>query len=124
MEAKKKLTESLRKLIQQEIKNVLKGTEELSEGPEELGAYRRLVITSDKIKEIKKAFAEFMSRADIKSQYPDVKITMVDSKVKPNTIVVDVNGDKATVIQIKLSDVLKRTDSKAISVVRKEKKLK
>lgn len=96
---------------------------EMHEGPEELGAYRRLVITSPKSKEMKAEFTKFMARPEIKSQYPGITMKMIDSP-KPETIVVDVNGDKATVIGIKLGDIVKRVDSKAKVIVRKERKLK
>ena len=95
----------------------------MHEGPEELGAYRRLVITSPKSKEMKAEFTKFMARPEIKSQYPGITMKMIDSP-KPETIVVDVNGDKATVISIKLGDIVKRVDSKAKVIVRKERKLK
>ena len=95
----------------------------VNEGPEELGAYRRLVITSPKSKEMKAEFTKFMSRPEIKSQYPGIAMKIIDSP-KPETIVVDVNGDKATVIGIKLGDIVKRVDSKAKVIVRKERKLK
>lgn len=101
----------------------IKIIESVNEGPEELGAYRRLVITSPASKEIKDEFTKFMSRPEIKTQYPGITMKIVDSP-KPETIVVDVNGDKATVIGIKLGDIVKRVDSAAKVIVRKERKLK
>jgi hypothetical protein len=120
---KTNLQESLRKIIQQEIAAVLREKSEINEGPEELGAYRRLVITSTKSKEMKVEFTKFMSRPEIKSQYPGITMKIIDSP-KPETIVVDVNGDKATVISIKLKDITKRVDSNAKVIERKERKLK
>jgi len=101
----------------------IKLVESVNEGPEELGAYRRLVITSPASKEIKAEFTKFMSRPEIKTQYPGITMKIVDSP-KPETIVVDVNGDKATVISIKLKDITKRVDSNAKVIERKERKLK
>ena len=95
----------------------------ITEGPEErLGAYRRLVITSTKIPALKAEFTKFTARPEIKADFP-VKMTFFDSP-KPNVLVVDLNGDNATVLATKFSDIIKRTDSAAEILVRKEKKLK
>lgn len=94
-----------------------------TEGPEErLGAYRRLVITSTKIPALKAEFTKFTARPEIKADFP-VKMTFFDSP-KPNVLVVDLNGDNATVLATKFSDIIKRTDAAAEILVRKEKKLK
>ena len=95
---------------------------EMHEGPEEMGAYRRLVITSPAFEKMKTEFTKFMGRPEVKSMYP-VRFKMVDSP-KPNTVVVDVEGDKATVVAIKLSDLAKKLDKSVAITVRKERKLK
>lgn len=94
----------------------------ISEGPEEMGAYRRLVITSPAFEKMKTEFTKFMERPEVKSMYP-VRFKMIDSP-KPNTVVVDVEGDKATVVAIKLSDLAKKLDKSVAITVRKERKLK
>jgi mRNA-degrading endonuclease HigB of HigAB toxin-antitoxin module len=96
--------------------------ESVNEGPEEMGAYRRLVITSSELEKMKTEMTKFMNRADIKSMYP-VRFKMIDSP-KPNTVVVDVEGDKATVVATKLSDLAKKLDKSVTIMVRKERKLK
>jgi mRNA-degrading endonuclease HigB of HigAB toxin-antitoxin module len=101
---------------------VLKVEGSISEGPEEMGAYRRLVITSSELEKMKTEMTKFMNRADIKSMYP-VRFKMIDSP-KPNTVVVDVEGDKATVVATKLSDLAKKLDKSVAIMVRKERKLK
>lgn len=94
----------------------------VAEGPEEMGAYRRLVITSPAFEKMKTEFTKFMGRPEVKSMYP-VRFKMIDSP-KPNTVVVDVEGDKATVVAIKLSDLAKKLDKSVAITVRKERKLK
>jgi hypothetical protein len=47
---------------------------------------------------------------------------MIDSP-KPDTFVVDVEGDKASVISIKLSDLAKKLDKGVKILIRKERKL-
>ena len=95
----------------------------IQEGPEErLGAYRRLVITSTKIPALKAEFTKFTARPEIKADFP-VKMTFFDSP-KPNVLVVDLNGDNATVLATKFSDIIKRTDAGAKVLVRTERKLK
>lgn len=94
---------------------------EMHEGPEEMGAYRRLVITSPAFEKMKTEFTKFMGRPEVKSMYP-VRFKMIDSP-KPNTVVVDVEGDKASVISIKLTDLAKKLDNKVKVLIRKERKL-
>jgi hypothetical protein len=94
----------------------------VNEGPEEMGAYRRLVITSPLMDKIKAEYTKFMARPEVKTMYP-VRFKMIDSP-KPDTFVVDVEGDKATVVAIKLSDLAKKLDKSVAIMVRKERKLK
>ncbi len=96
--------------------------ESVNEGPEEMGAYRRLVITSPLMDKIKAEYTKFMARPEVKSMYP-VRFKMIDSP-KADTFVVDVEGDKATVVTIKLSDLAKKLDKSVAIMVRKERKLK
>jgi len=102
--------------------NVFDYKSTIGEGPEEMGAYRRLVVTSSELEKMKTEMTKFMNRADIKSMYT-VRFKMIDSP-KPNTVVVDVEGDKATVVATKLSDLAKKLDKSVTIMVRKERKLK
>jgi len=95
---------------------------DINEGPEEMGAYRRLVVTSPLMDKIKAEYTKFMARPEVKSMYP-VRFKMIDSP-KADTFVVDVEGDKATVVAIKLSDLAKKLDKSVAIMVRKERKLK
>lgn len=119
-------TEDQAKRHVEKINKLAKGYDKIKgkvyEGPEEMGAYRRLVITSPFIAKMKDEFNKFMSRPETKSMYP-VRYKVIDSP-KANTIVVDVEGDKATVVAIKLSDLAKKLDKSVAIIVRKERKLK
>lgn len=91
----------LRAIIKEEIRGVL--TED---------AFRRIVITSQKAKEITKELELFTKRPEMKRDYP-VKLT-IKPGVKPGTVVVDIAGPGATVMGTKLSDVAKKLDKLAI----------
>jgi uncharacterized Rossmann fold enzyme len=91
----------LRAIIKEEIRSVL--TED---------AFRRIVITSHKAKEITKELEIFTKRPEMKRDYP-VKLT-IKPGVKPDTVVVDISGPGATVMGTKLSDVAKKLDKTAI----------
>lgn len=91
----------LRSIIKEEIKNVL-----LED------AFRRIVITSHKAKEITKELEIFTKRPEMKRDYP-VRLT-IRPGVKPDTVVVDIAGPGATVMGTKLSDVAKKLDKTAI----------
>lgn len=84
------------------------------------GAYRRLVITSPKVKQIQDGAEKFMEQYSY--LYPDLTFNVIESP-KPNTIVIDLIGNKATVVGIKFEDLAKKLDKTATVVVRKEKKL-
>lgn len=91
----------LREIIKEEIRNVLNED-----------AFRRIVITSHKAKEITKELEIFTKRPEMKRDYP-VKLT-IKPGVKPDTVVVDIAGPGATVMGTKLSDVAKKLDKTAI----------
>jgi hypothetical protein len=94
----------LKQIIKEEIVRILK--------EEDFGAFRRLLITSSKIDALKKDIETFMKRPEIKSQYP-IKFT-IKPGVKPDTIVIDMEGKGATVIVAKLSDLTKKLDKTAV----------
>jgi len=84
------------------------------------GAFRRLVITSPKYKLIQSGAEKYL--AQNAHMYPDLTFKVMPSP-KPNTFVIDLVGNKATVVGIKLQDLAERLDNTAIVLVRKEKKL-
>jgi hypothetical protein len=90
---------------------------------EDLGAFRRLVITSSKSDLLKKELEDFMKRPNIKSDYAGMKFNMKPG-AKPDVIVVDIEGQSGTALANKLSDIAKKFDKGAQIKVRKELKLK
>lgn len=90
---------------------------------EAMGAFRRLVVTSGKMNTIKQEVEDFIKRPNIKSDFPDAKIS-VKPGVKPNVLVVDVEAISGTALANKISDVVKKFDKAANIKVRKELKLK
>ena len=84
------------------------------------GAFRRLVITSPKYKLIQSGAEKYLTQNAY--MYPDLTFKIMPSP-KPNTFVIDLVGNKATVVGIKLQDLAERLDNTAIVLVRKEKKL-
>jgi hypothetical protein len=84
------------------------------------GAYRRLVITSPKHKLIQTGAEKYLTQNA--HMYPELTFKVMTSP-KPNTFVIDLVGNKATVVGIKLQDLAERLDKTVIVVVRKEKKL-
>ena len=103
----------LRTLIRQEIARVIK---------EDVGAWRRVIITSPKKDAIEKEIIAFMKAPDFKSKYPSLKITFKPA-VKDNTLIVDLNGPSATGISKKVSDYAKKHDKSAAVKIRTEPKL-
>jgi hypothetical protein len=95
-------------------------TESELEEAVDTGAYRRLVITSPKHKLIQTGAEKYLTQNA--HMYPDLTFKVMTSP-KPNTIVIDLVGNKATVVGIKLQDLAERLDKTVIVVVRKEKKL-
>lgn len=102
-----------------EIERLFTAMESINEAVD-TGAYRRLVITSPKHKEIKAGAEKFMEQYAY--LYPDLTFNVIESP-KPNTIVIDLIGNKATVVGIKFEDLAKKLDKTSQVVVRKEKKL-
>lgn len=94
-------TSEFRKLIREEVKKALNED-----------AFRRIVITSNKTKDITKEILKFAERIDIKQDYP-VKLKVTPG-VQKNTIVIDISGAGATVMGTKLSDLAKKLDKTAI----------
>ena len=92
-----------------ELKNIIK--EEIASVLNE-DAFRRIVITSHKAKEITKELETFTKRPEMKRDYP-VKLT-IKPGVKPDTVVIDIAGPGATVMGTKLSDVAKKLDKTAV----------
>jgi hypothetical protein len=115
-----KVTESIVKLKRFIRESVLKVSKTITENT---GAFRRLVIDTNKLDLVSKEIADFIKKPNIKSDYPDMKIT-VKPGVKPNVLVVDVEATSGTALANKISDIAKKFDKSAKIKVRKELKLK
>jgi|LakMenEpi03Aug12_release.lakeMendotaPanAssembly.Ray.scaffolds.fasta_scaffold349753_3 hypothetical protein len=105
-----KLTE-LRNLIREQVQLIL--TED---------AFRRIVIkSSTKIPAIKKEIEMYIARPEVKKEYPS-KIT-IKPGANPDVLVVDISGENATTLGIKIADQAKKIDKQADVKTRKELKL-
>lgn len=87
-----------------------------------MGAYRRLVITTNQLDTIKKEIENFLKRPNIKTDYPDATVT-IKPGVKPDVLVVDIEAVSGTALTAKVSDVVKKFDKAAKIQVRREAKL-
>jgi hypothetical protein len=127
--------QELKSLIREEIQSVLrefkdpkliKGVDITIENVNEadnLGAFRRLVITTNKLDMIKSEIEDYIKRPNIKSDYADAKLS-IKPGVKANVLVVDIEAVSGTALANKISDVVKKFDKTANIKVRKELKLK
>ena len=88
-----------------------------------MGAFRRVVISSSKIKEIENGIKQFMDKPIIKSDYPMNKF-IIKSGIEPETIVIDIEGKGAMPLTNKLSDLAKKIDKEVNIKIKKEIKLK
>jgi hypothetical protein len=84
-------------------------------------AFRRIVIKSAKISTIKKEIEQYINRPETKREYPS-KIT-IKSGITDQVLVVDISGENATTLGIKISDQAKKVDKSADVKTRKELKL-
>jgi hypothetical protein len=78
------------------------------------------VIVSAKAKQIKDEIEKYMKAS--MHMYPDFTYKVIDS-LKPDTVVVDLVGNKATVVSIKLNDLAVKLDKLAKVTIRKERKI-
>ena len=68
-------------------------------------AFRRVIYTSDsKLDIIKQDINRLMDTKTFQIQFPNCKVT-IKSSVKPNTLIVDVNGEGADSVAKKLKDL-------------------
>jgi hypothetical protein len=88
-----------------------------------VGTFRRVVINSEKIDDIKKEIEDFMKRDIIKNDYPMDKFE-IKPGIKPGTLVINISGDSATALASKISDIAKRSDKKSEVNIKKEVPLK
>lgn len=108
--------QELKQIIRKEILSVV------NEAPQEFGAFRRLVITTSQPDAVKKEIDRFMKQPNIKADYKMNKFTVKDG-AKAGVIVVDMEGQSATGLSLKMQDAIKRVDRNADVKERKEIKL-
>jgi predicted ATPase len=102
------------------IKRLIK--EALSPALAATGGFRRIVISSSKSEDIKSNIEKLMARPEIKHDYP-VKFS-IKPGAKPNTIVIDLDGQGITGITNKVKDEALKLDKGADVKIRTEVKLK
>jgi len=77
-------------------------------------AFRRVVISGEKVDDTKKNLDDFLSNKVFKTNYPDLQVKVVVSPVKKDTIVVDVNGEGADTVAKKVKDIGQKYKMKAV----------
>lgn len=107
----------IKQIIREEIQKVLK------EFDYDFGAYRRLIITSPKLSTIQDEIEKLLARPETKRDYADVKYT-IKPGVKPNMVVIDMDGKGTTAMVSKMSDIAKKHDKAVQIKIRKERPLK
>jgi hypothetical protein len=77
-------------------------------------AFRRVVISGEKVQDTKTDLDGFFSNKVFKTNYPGLKTKMIISPVKTDTIVVDINGDGADTVAKKVKDIGIKYKMKAV----------
>ena len=77
-------------------------------------AFRRVVISGDRVQDTKTDLDGFFSNKIFKTNYPGVKTKVIVSPVKTDTIVVDINGDGADTVAKKIKDLGIKYKMKAV----------
>jgi hypothetical protein len=77
-------------------------------------AFRRVVISGDKVSETKTDLEGFFSNKIFKTNYPGLKHKLIVSPIKKDTIVVDINGDGADTVAKKVKDIAIKYKMKAV----------
>ena len=100
------------------IKENIKTESNLNET--DLGAFRRMVITSTKADIIQKDFEALLNLLHARSEFQDLKVDYKKG-VAPNTIVVDINGNGATALANKFKPLVGKQDKSAILKIKNQK---
>ena len=69
-----------------------------------LGAFRRIVITSDKVSETKTNLEQLFNNPQFKQSYNDLRVEIKNS-IKPNVLVIDLSGVGADSVSKKVRDI-------------------
>jgi len=77
-------------------------------------AFRRVVISGEKVQDTKTDLENFLSSKIFKTNYPGMKTKLIVSPVKNDTIVIDLNGDGADTVAKKIKDIGQKYKMKAV----------
>ena len=77
-------------------------------------AFRRVVISGEKVQDTKTDLDNFLSSKMFKTNYPGIKTKLIVSPVKNDTIVIDLNGDGADTVAKKVKDIGIKYKMKAV----------
>jgi hypothetical protein len=77
-------------------------------------AFRRVVISGERVEDTKNDLDGFFSNKIFKTNYPGMKTKIIVSPVKTDTIVVDLNGDGADTVAKKIKDIGIKYKMKAV----------
>jgi len=77
-------------------------------------AFRRVVISGEKVQDTKTDLDGFFSNKVFKTNYPGLKTKVILSPVKNDTIVVDINGEGADTVAKKVKDIGIKYKMKAV----------
>jgi len=77
-------------------------------------AFRRVVISGEKVQDTKTDLDGFFSNKIFKTNYPGLKHKLILSPIKKDTIVIDINGDGADTIAKKVKDISIKYKMKAV----------
>ena len=77
-------------------------------------AFRRVVISGEKVQDTKTDLENFLSNKVFKTNYPGMKTKLIVSPVKNDTIVIDLNGDGADTVAKKIKDIGQKYKMKAV----------
>jgi hypothetical protein len=77
-------------------------------------AFRRVVISGEKVQDTKTDLDNFLSSKMFKTNYPGIKTKLIVSPVKNDTIVIDLNGDGADTVAKKVKDIGQKYKMKAV----------
>ena len=77
-------------------------------------AFRRVVISGEKVQDTKTDLDNFLSSKMFKTNYPGIKTKLIVSPVKNDIIVIDLNGDGADTVAKKVKDIGQKYKMKAV----------
>lgn len=86
-------------------------------------AFRRVIITGEKFKEVESELKRFLELPKTKIDFPDLK-TDVKVGIKPNTLIIDLNGEGADSFSKKIKDLGIKFQCQIVIKLEKEMKAK